>query len=309
MGGSSFSYSSWTDPVYTSTRSTTTTASFAHVSSLPDSINPSKMKGMVREARDSTANPNSTPVIVGLDFTGSMQDIPAKMISEGLLGELFNNIYTRKPVSDPQVCFCGIGDVVVHDRAPFQVGQFEAGNDELVNSLTSFWLDGCSGGGNGFESYDLAYWFAANHTVSDSMQKRNKKGFIVTIGDESPCKNIRAQDIETVFGYKPEGDVSFVDLMTKVRQSYVPYHIIVEHGGRRNLTTEFNDWKAVMGQNVVVCTDYTKLPEIIVSLMQLENGESKDDIIGSWKGDTAVVVAKAFSNVAVAGKKGTLTKF
>ena len=70
-------------------------------------MDPSKVS--VREARDSVANPNSTPIIIALDVTGSMGIIPEYMIKEGL-GTLVEEIIKRKPVSDPQIMFMGVGD-------------------------------------------------------------------------------------------------------------------------------------------------------------------------------------------------------
>ena len=149
MGGSSFSHDDWTRT--SSTYSKKSASEIYRASGLDESIDPSKMKGGIREACDSDANPNSTPIIIGLDFTGSMRNIPEYMIKSGL-GELFKEIYDRKPVSDPQVLFCGIGDVDAGDPAPFQVGQFESQCDRLITGLEKFWLRGCMGGGNDYES-------------------------------------------------------------------------------------------------------------------------------------------------------------
>lgn len=117
MGGSSFDYNDW-QTTSTKTRSKSINQIYT-TSSLHDEVDPAKMKNGQRESCDSDANPKSTPIIIGLDATGSMQTIPEYMIKTGL-GEMFKSIYERKPVSDPQVAFCCIGDVVAGDRAPFQ---------------------------------------------------------------------------------------------------------------------------------------------------------------------------------------------
>ena len=304
MGGSTFTYDDWT--THTSTVHSKPAAAVFRTTNLKDEINPAKMKGGIREARDSTANPNSTPIIIGLDFTGSMGQIPDYMIREGL-GPMFKEIYDRKPVTDPQVLFCGIGDVL-YDRAPFQVGQFEAGCKELTDGLANFWLGGCGGGGNGWESYDLPYYFAAYHTSTDSMTKRNRKGYIFTIGDELPPEVLTPSQVNEVFGYTPEASMKFKDIIAKVRQSYVPYHIIVEHGNL-NAANLLTKWREVMGQNVIVLSDYKKLSEVIVSILQVENGLNAYDVAKSWSGDTSLVVAKAVGGLSVPGTQGKLVKF
>ena len=90
MGGSSFDYGQYT--TYTKSKTTATRDELFTSSQLHDEVNPAKIKNGYREACDSTDNPNSTPVIISLDATGSMGFIPEYMVRTGL-GELFKNIY------------------------------------------------------------------------------------------------------------------------------------------------------------------------------------------------------------------------
>lgn len=308
MGGSTFSYNDW--HTHTASVSSKPAAAVFTTTSLKDEIDPSKIKNGVRESCDSVANPKSTPIIIGLDFTGSMGRIPDYMIRTGL-GNLFKEIYDRKPVPDPHVLFCGIGDVL-YDRAPFQVGQFEAGCKELTDSLSNFWLNGCGGGGNHIESYDIPYYFAAYHTKCDNFLKRNQKGYIFTIGDEEPPQVLTIAQVEQVFGYRPEADMKFTDIINKVKQTYIPYHIIVEEGahvGYQGIDKVKDAWHKVMGQNVIVLSDYTKLSEVIVSILQVENGANSVDVARSWAGGTSLVVAKAINGISVPGGAGGLVRF
>lgn len=299
MGGSSFSYDDW------STKSTAyankTADKIYTASRLDESIDPSKMKNGIRESCDSTDNPNSTPVIIGLDFTGSMRNIPAYMIKTGL-GEMFKEIYNRKPVSDPQVLFCGIGDVDAGDKAPFQAGQFESQCDLLTDGLEKFWLSGCSGGGNYYESYDIPYYFAANMTKCDSYLKRNKKGFIFTIGDEPPPSILKASSVKKIFGYEAQSDTTFEQIINQVSKTWIPFHIIMEEGSHPQhfgLDSVLDPWQKLLGQNAIVCSDYTKLSEVIVSILEVYAGKSKNEVASSWDGSTSVVVANAINSLTV----------
>ena len=118
----------------------------------------------VRESCDSYDNPNSTPIIIGLDVTGSMGFILDNMAREGLR-DLATDIYNKKPISDPHLMFMGIGDVK-YDRAPLHVTQFEA-DIRIAEQLTQIYLEK-GGGGNSCESYTLPWWFAAMHTKTDN---------------------------------------------------------------------------------------------------------------------------------------------
>jgi len=98
----------------------------------------------VRESFDSVEHPNTVPIQLYLDVTGSMGYIPHEMIKDGLptlMGTLIQN-----GVSDASLMFGAIGDHE-HDRCPLQIGQFESGDAELDMWLTRTYLEG-GGGGN-----------------------------------------------------------------------------------------------------------------------------------------------------------------
>jgi hypothetical protein len=155
---------------FTSSTTNKTTDEIYSSRSLNKTLDPKGVK--VRESRDSVDNPLSTPVIVALDVTGSMGMI-ADVIARQSLGTLFTSILDRKPITNPHVMFMGIGDAF-YDSAPLQVSQFEA-DKSIIEQLTQLYLEH-GGGGNNFESYNLAWYFAANHTVHDSYEKRAKRG-------------------------------------------------------------------------------------------------------------------------------------
>ena len=301
MGGSSrFSYNDYV----TTTKSKLSSASSSDIfksNSILDDVNPAKMKNGIRESCDSDAAVQSTPIIIGLDCTGSMGKIPFYMIKEGL-GELFKEIYARVPVTDPQVLFCTIGDIDAGDPNPFSVGQFEQECGLLVDGLQKFWIDGCYGGGNNYESYDLPYYFATNMTSIDSFKKRGQKGYIFTIGDEPPPKVLRKEAIQEVFGIKAESDMSFEQIINQVQKTYIPFHIIMEEGSHvRNygLDCVRGPWRDLLGENAIICSDYTKLSEVIVSILQVKTGTNKTDVINSWDGTTSLTVGKAIAGLSV----------
>lgn len=72
-----------------------------------------------RESVDSADNPASTPVIIGVDVTGSMGSLAEELIVRGL-NTTFTELLARRPVSDPHVMAMAIGDASC-DAAPLQV--------------------------------------------------------------------------------------------------------------------------------------------------------------------------------------------
>ena len=143
--------------------------------SIHKDLNPKGVK--LRESRDSADNPNSTPIIVAIDVTGSMGMIADTLARKGL-GTLFTELLEGKAAANPHVMFMAIGDAN-YDQAPLQVSQFEADN-RIVEQLTQIWIEH-GGGGNCFESYNLPWYFASEHTEHDSLIKRGKRGYLFTV--------------------------------------------------------------------------------------------------------------------------------
>jgi hypothetical protein len=259
----------------------------------------------IRESCDSKDNPNSTAVIVALDVTGSMDAVLHSMATKGLK-ILMSSIYERKPVSDPHVMVMGIGDVEAGDSAPLQATQFEA-DIRIAEQLEDLFLEG-GGGGNRYESYALAWYFAAHHTKIDCFEKHKRKGFLFTIGDEEPTPYLRREDLDRVFGGKSHEDVKIPSLLTQVSKQWEVFHLIVEEGNHaRAYPKEVSGkWKELLGQHVLQLADHTKMAEVIVSTLQINQGISHDKVLKSWDKKTAEVVERATQALAkkVASNEG-----
>jgi len=247
-----------------------------------------------RESRDSDDNPNSTPIIVALDVTGSMGMIADVIAREGL-GTLFTGILDRKPVSDPHVMFMGIGDAHC-DQAPLQVSQFEADN-RIVEQLAQLYLEG-NGGGNRSESYHLAWFFAGFHTVHDSIEKRGKRGYLFTVGDEETPPPLTRKQIERVTGDIIEADLSADELLQIAQRKYNVFHVIIEEGyhARSHPTEVLNSWRALLGQHVISLSDYKALAETIVSAIQVAEGSDADSSSKGW-GKASTTVHNAIKHI------------
>lgn len=298
MGSSRWSADDWTS--YSSTTKTKTTDKIFTSKHLKDSLNPLNVK--VRESRDSVVNPQSNAIIVGLDVTGSMGMIADALAREGL-GVMVEEILKRKPVSDPHIMCMGIGDAY-YDSAPLQVTQFEA-DITIAKQLEEIWLEK-GGGGNSFESYNLPWYFASMHTSIDCFEKRGKKGYLFTIGDEeAPAKVLRSQ-IETIFGDTVQSDYSTEQLLNMASKMYHVFHIVVEEGShaRSHLPQVMDSWTKLLGQKVLRLSNYKNLAEVVVSAIEVNEGKDADSVIKSWSGSTSVVVSRAVSGLTTTGSKG-----
>ena len=296
MGTSRWSTDDWTG--YSAKTSTKTTAEIFTSRNLHDDLNP---KGINRESRDSDENPESNAIIIGCDVTGSMGMIANNLVREGL-GVLFGEIYDRKPVADPHIMVAAIGDVK-YDSAPLQVGQFEA-DLKITDDLEKVYVEK-GGGGNSVESYDMPMYFAAYHTSIDCFEKRNKKGYLFTIGDEEPPEFTYKDAVNKIIGDDGlQADIPFKETVEAAQKMYNVYHIIVAEGSHcryneRNGGAKYvrDKWADYLGQNAVIIEDYTKLAEVIVSIIEVNEGRDVDAVAGSWSGDTSLVVKSAISGL------------
>jgi hypothetical protein len=215
-------------------------------------------KGIVlRESSDSEAHPNTVPIQLYLDVTGSMGHVPHEMIKDGLptlVGSLIQN-----GVPDVALMFGAIGDHEC-DRDPLQVAQFESGDEELDMWLERTYLEG-GGGGNGGESYLLAWYFAAFHTRTDAWDKRGQKGFVFTIGDEPNLQSLPLSAVKEVMGDSAQGQATYSaeELLAAAQEKNHVYHIFLEHGYRSCDAA----WKQNLGKNCLIIKDYKEISKLI----------------------------------------------
>ena len=293
MGSSSWNHDDWKG--YSTRTASKSTNQIFTSRGLDDSLNPNNFT--VRESRDSDAHPNSTPIIVALDVTASMGMVATSIAQKGL-GVLVEEILNRKPVTDPHVLIAGIGDAN-YDNAPLQATQFEA-DTIITDQIEKIYLEG-GGGGNGFESYDLAWFLAGFKTATDSMDKRSKKGYLFTVGDEEIPHGLTMAQIQRFTGQTTERDMSAQELLDSASRMYECFHVVVEEGHhvrQRGLDRVMESWSTLLGERALPLSDHTKLAEVVVSAIQMSEGTDHSTVAGSWSGDTSLVVANATKSLS-----------
>jgi len=274
--------------IYSNVRATATSESYAGLNnkeifkqlSINNAMNPYGI--VVRESRDSKEHPNSLPVIVALDVTGSMGSVPNFLVKDGL--PLIMDKVIQGGEKDPQVLFLGIGDHEC-DSSPLQVGQFESSDELLDKWLTDVYLEG-GGGGNEGESYSLAWYFAAFHTSTDSFEKRKKKGYLFTIGDEPVLRELPASNLKRIMGDGQYENFSSSQLLERARETFNVYHIHVKETGAGSRQETIDGWKQLMGDNLIIVDKSTNIANAITDTVlattttdKVETGEVGEEII------------------------------
>jgi len=287
-------YGTWSSDAFDnlkSSRRTKTVKDIFTSTNLSKDMNPDGV--LFRESRDSLDHPESVPVIVFLDVTGSMGRIPEVLVREKL-GALMDTII-KHGVSDPQILFGAIGDHHT-DRSPLQIGQFESATKELDEWLTKIYLEG-GGGGQHMESYLLGWLFAARHTSIDAFEKRATKGFLFTIGDEWTWDSLDADTLKSLMGYKQAETITAEALLREAQRMYEVFHIHINEASYQNDPVVLNPWKELLKERLIILEDHTAIAETIATTVAILTGADKKKVIASFDKTIGNTVSTALAHV------------
>ncbi len=270
---------------------------------LNEAVDPSKFKNGIRESVDSEDNPNSTPVAIFTDCTGSMGMTAHAVVKK--LDVVCEELIARAPVPDVHLMTGVVGDAY-SDSAPFQATQFEADNS-IADQTKLLYLEG-NGGGNGGESYALAWLSMAMQTATDSFDKRKKKGYLFTVGDEpvhgvpgasGRDYGVTKDQAKRFLGLDIEADLTAEQCLQLAQRRWNCFHVVIESntGYRSGIEETFG---AIMPDNLIFleASNVDLLPEVIVSAIEVNEGRNAQQVAASWSGNTSVVVAKAMRALA-----------
>ena len=260
MGGTSYnsySRSLRTSSMFTAKASLDSIFTQNTLRKIHDSMLPAN--ALLRECRDSEIHPEALPIFLGLDVTGSMGELPKKIIVDGLPHIIEKIIGNGIP--SPAILFSAIGDHVF-DSAPFQIGQFESGDVELDIWLSRTWVEK-GGVGNEGESYSLP-WAFTSRIVTDHWEKRQKKGFLITIGDEPNLKNYPKHVLDPVMTGHESG-LTDVELLAFAQEKWEVFHILLKpKPGSQSY------WKNLLGERCIEIDSFEKVADTIANIVLLQ---------------------------------------
>jgi hypothetical protein len=188
------------------------------------------------------------------------------MVLQQKLSRLMDVVIDKAGIPDPQILVGAVGDSI-SDRYPLQVGQFESSNlfDEQLRNI----IVERGGGGQSMESYALAYRFAADHTATDAYEKRGKKGYLFTMGDEMPWPTVTAEDVSRLFGVEASEDETVESLIARASERWEIFHLFSLDGSYRNDKRVHDRWRKLLGERLVMVEDSSLVCEIIAGLVHM----------------------------------------
>lgn len=307
MGGGN-----WSNDAYAHIQHDYTTKSVDQIftnKNLVDTMSPKDVK--FRESRDSAEHPESLPVIIFVDVTGSMGDIPENIIRHKL-GKLMD-VLIKHGIAHPQLLFGAIGDHI-SDNVPLQVGQFESSTEKINECLKSIYIEG-NGGGQRHESYSLGWHFAAQHTSLDSFEKRGQKGFLFTIGDEATWEDYSAESMKDIFGGKEAGEMTAKASLNDALRTYEVFHIHCEDGSYPSTEPKgagvVKEWRGLLKERLILLEDQNVIAETIATAIVACLGADMKHVMNDFDKATAGKVGTALANIGsfkpAIQKEGALT--
>ena len=220
---------------------------------------------IVRECVDSKEHPETIPVILALDVTGSMGQTAVEVAKQ--LNVIMTDLYDR--VKDIEFCVMGIGDLACDD-SPIQMSQFES-DIRIAEHMDKVYFE-YGGGGNNFESYTAAWYMGARHTKLDCWN-RGKKGIIITLGDERLNPYLPARKLAAETGDDLQGDVETKDLYPEVLEKFDVYHIDVDHRSYRDDGIN-PSWKKYMDDEHYKSVSLNAVKDTIVDMILHSIGDA-----------------------------------
>lgn len=223
-------------------------------------------KDVMRECCDTEEHPETIPVILALDVTGSMGQAAVEVAKQ--LNIIMTKLYEK--VKDVEFMVMGIGDFA-YDRYPLQVSQFES-DVRIAEQLDKIYFE-FGGGGNAYESYTAAWYFGLNHVKLDAWD-RGRKGIIITMGDEGVNPYLSAERIYDITGREIGEDVETEALFESVQEKYEVYHLFVNHRIYVNNGSFIKTWEKIMDKDHFKVVRLKDLTSEIIKIVTYEAGNN-----------------------------------
>ncbi|MCQ2523173.1 MAG: hypothetical protein MJ123_02445 [Lachnospiraceae bacterium] len=237
-----------------------------------------------RECFDSEDHPNTTPIVVGLDVTGSMGYLAVEIATRAL-NELIMKLYSTGAVEDPALMCAAYGDF--SDQSPLQVTQFESDIRIAEQLLEIFFENGGCG-----QVVPTCLWdFLSRHTNIDAINKRGKKGYVFTIGDAAEIRKDKvAETIQRVVKDTLDSNTTREDVLSEAEKKFNVFHLVVDSS-----TTIF---PALAGHIMRIDPgEIMAIPEIVISTIQLNNGMDLEKVIAQWDEVNQPIVRSAIGQL------------
>lgn len=243
----------------------------------------------VIESRDNPEHPNSIPIVMGLDQTGSMGSVPR--VIQTKLKEVFSLLNLRGYVEDPQISIAAYGDTHADPiRTTVQISAFESDN-RIDDNLDNLLLYGGGGGNQGETMTGL--WYMMSKVESDAWEKRMKKGYAFFVADEVAL-DLTAEQVKGFCGdAQPSAPLTVKELAANIKETWEVFILLVNNRTAKNQRSEkfYTDLFGI--DHVLVLEDPDVIAETIALTIGVNEGtidldEGADDLRKTGTNEVAI---------------------
>jgi hypothetical protein len=221
-------------------------------------------KGLPPPVGMEVSSSSPTPLVVGVDVTGSMGEWPKLIFQK--LPVLYNEAKLHLP--DLDISFCAIGDANI-DQFPLQVCDFKKGK-ELEEHINSLYPE-AGGGGGTKESYELAAYFYARHCRLPAA----KRGLFVFCGDEGFYERIKVNTVKKMIGDTLSQDVDSFVVFAELKKRFDVYILRVPFGEPEKDQLIQEQWQRALDRQAVLRMDDPKrIVDCIIGLTAIHAEEA-----------------------------------
>lgn len=199
---------------------------------------------------------HGNPIVVAIDVTGSMGDWTKIIFDKMPL--FYGQLIMQGYLTDPEISFAAIGDAT-SDRCPLQISDFAQGS-AIDTQLAKLYLEG-NGGGQTYESYELAAFYYANRC---DVSSATSKPFLFITGDEGMYDPLNKNIITNLIGVSVENDVSCREIFSKLREKFHVFHVKKPYSDSSADARILSQWESIVGPESIL---RLQTPKAVVDIM------------------------------------------
>jgi hypothetical protein len=144
-----------------------------------------------------------------------------------------------------------------------QMSEFESDN-KIDDSIRNLWLTS-QGGSNHGESYDLLLYAAARKTVTDSLEKRGKRGYMFMYADEPIFDEVDRHQVKDVFDDGLQANIPIAEIVAEVMLKWDITVLFPSNSGQTRARSQYV--KLFGAQHVVDLSDPENFCDAVANIV------------------------------------------
>ena len=113
----------------------------------------------------------------------------------------------------------------------------------------------------------------ARHTALDCFEKRNQRGYLFVLGDETPYPKVKRKEVARVIGDGLQTDIPVEELIAELERTFEVYYVLPKMTHHWNNPLVHRRSVELLGQNTMPLEDPAAICELIASTIGMAEGK------------------------------------